>query len=405
MRILLISNWLPPVISGSAYYAGSLAQALQARGHEIIGVTLDWGEEGRPETDPPYPVFRLPVLRVPKLPIFYNLKLMGFAFTPGNQRRLERLIHEHRPDLIHLVNHIFDTNFLATRAARSTGIPIVGSITTPIQHQNPWVQAVFGAADRLLVGRFGVSRWNGIISLDWTVHRYVGEVYGREVQKRSVMIPLGARLEAMTAYGNGLPQRTGQPQILMVGHIHPFRNPTQLVRAMPHVLKKIPNARLVLAGRVEIQEPVRAARSLGLNEDQVQFLGETKHEKTIELMKHSHLFATWVTGPYPSLGTAPMEAMLCQTPVISDLPENLFGEGKLKNRENIVLTDSKDPRAVAEAVLGLLGDEGRRQKIGAAGRRFVLEHLNWGRIAEETEEFYEQILKRKSSPIMEPEKV
>lgn len=396
MRILLVSNWFPPVVSGSSFYASSLALSLKARGHEVIGVTLDWGAGYNPEAYLSIPFHRLPVIRIPKLPIFYNLKLMGFAFTPQNYKRLKDLVREYHPDILHLVNHIFDTNLLATMVARSIGIPIVGSITTPIQHQNGWVQRFFTLTDQITVGWFGVSRWNQIVSLDWTVHDYVGRVYGLEAQKKSTVIPLGVRLDSMAQYENSAAKRSDRPQILMVGHTHPFRNPVQLVRAMTHVLKEIPDARLVLAGRIGISEPLRVARELGFREDQVQFLGETVHDKTLELMKTSHVFASWVTGPYPSLGTAPMEAMLCETPVISDLPENLFGEGKLKNGENIFLVNSKDPKAIGNSIVRLLQDEALRRRAGAAGRRFVLEHLSWDRILEQMEELYWQILGKKA---------
>jgi len=140
---------------------------------------------------------------------------------------------------------------------------------------------------------------------------------------------------------------------------------------------------------------VKEAKRLGLSGDQVVFLGETPHEETVRLLKSSHAFASWATGPFLGLGTAPMEAMLCQTPVVNDFPENLFGEGKLKNGENIILVNSKDPASIAENIIRLLDDEPFRQKVGAGGRKFVMENLNWERIAEAMEQFYKQILKQK----------
>lgn len=395
MRILLVSHWFPPVVSGSSFYAQSLAQALEARGHELIVVTLDWGEEYVPDSSLRFPVYRLPVIRVPKLRLFYNLKLMGFAFTPQNGRRLAQLVKQYRPDILHCVNHIFDTNLLATTVAKAAGIPVVGSITTPVQHPNPWIQSFYHLADFLTLGWFGVQRWDGIVSLDQTVHHYVGCVYGPHVQKKSVVIPFGVRLESLPLYENPSPVRSPRPQILMVGHIHPFRNPSQLIRSMKYILAEVPEARLVLAGRVDLEEPLKEARKLGFTKDQVEFLGPTQHQKTISLMKTSHVFASWVTGPYPSLGTAPMEAMLCETPVVSDLPDNLFGEGRLKNGENIVLVNSKDPPSIAHALIRILKDQNLREKIGAGGRQFVLKYLNWDRITLEIEQFYERLLKGK----------
>lgn len=392
MRVLIFSNWFPPIISGSSFYASSLAQALVARGIEVVVVTLDWGPANAPPSDLPFPIYRLPVIKIPKLSLFYNLEAMGFGCTLENHRRLKALVARHRPHILHHVNHIFDTTFLSANVARSTGVPLVGSITTPIQHQHPWAQRVMSLVDRNTVGRFGVRRWDGIVSLDYTAHAYVGRLYGARAQQRSVVIPFGVRLESMSLYGTHTPCRSDRPQVLMVGHIHPFRNPVQLVRAMPLVLQAVPQARLVLAGRVDLREPVRVAQALGLCEDQVRFLGETSHDEVVHLMKTSHVFASWATGPYPGLGTAPMEAMLCETPVINDLPENLFGEGKLRHGENIVLVDSRDPQSIADAIVQLLKNEALRRRIATMGRRFVLEHLSWDGIAAQMEQFYRRIL-------------
>jgi glycosyltransferase involved in cell wall biosynthesis len=396
MRVLFLSNWFPPVVSGSSFYTSSLAQALAARGHEIAVVTLDWGPEFTPPTDLGFPIHRLPVTRLPKLALFYNLRLMGLANTPANRRRLHAIVGEFRPDVIHLVNHIFDTTFLAGRVARAAGIPLVGSITTPIQHENPFRQRLMGLADRLSVGQFGVKRWDGVVCLDRTVYDYVASQYGPGAARRSAVIPFAVRMESMAQYEDRSRPRSTRPQVLFIGHIHPFRNPVKLVQAIALVARKVPDVRLVLAGRVDLQEPVETARALGLGADQVQFLGETPHEQVVELMKTSHVFASWATGPYKGLGTAPMEAMLCETPVINDLPEDLFGEGKLRNDENIVIVDSRDPQDIAGAIVRLLTDEAHWRRIGTGGRRFVLEELRWESIAAEVERFYGRVLDRKA---------
>jgi glycosyltransferase involved in cell wall biosynthesis len=394
---MFVTNWFPPVISGSSYYAYSLARSLADRGHELSVVTLDWGEEYAPLGDVPFPVYRLPVMRLPKLRLFYNLKLMGAAYTPGNVRRLKALVARHQPQILHHVNHIFDTTFLSVHVAHAAGIPVVGSITTPIQHQSAVKQRIMALVDQMTVGWFGVCRWDGVVSLDRTVHDYVGKMYGRRAQKRSRVIPFSVPLQSMPLYDGPPVPRSERPQVLMVGHIHPFRNPVQLVRAMPLVLKAVPNARLVLVGRVDLAEPVEVARQLGLSDDQVVFLGERPREEVVHLVKTSHVFASWVTGPYHSLGTAPMEAMLCETPVVNDFPEDAFGEGTLKDGENIVMVNSRDPESIAKGLIRLLQDEKYRQKIGSAGRRFVLEHLSWSSIAAQMEGFYEDVLREKRS--------
>lgn len=397
MRILIFSNWFPPISSGSSYYASSLAQALVSKGHEVIVATLDWTEENKAVLPKSFPVYYLPVIRLPRSGLFYNVRNMGLAFIPGNVAKLKVIIQTHKIQIIHHVNHIFDSTFLTATAAESLHIPVVGSITTPIQNQNRLKQRIMTLVDRWSVGFFGVKRWHAIVSLDATVHRYVGDLYGPIVQKRSFIIPFGVRIESMDQYQHGQLPNSQKPQIVFVGHIHPFRNPVQLIRSMPIVLKQFPHAKLILAGRIDIEEPRRAAKQLGLDSNQVEFLGETPHQEVVKLIRSSWIFASWVTGPYPSLGTAPMEAMICGVPVINDLPENLFGPGTLKNGDNIVIVDSKNPKSIAENIIKLFADKELRTKIGSKGREFVLNHLNWRNIAVQLEKMYHDVLKTEHS--------
>lgn len=393
MRVLLFSNWFPPIISGSAFYTSSTAQALAARGHDVCVVTLDWGPEYAPPNDLPFEIHRLPVWSLPKSNLFFGAKLMGISATPGNYRRLGRLARAHGAEVLHIVNHIFDSTFLITAVGRRLGIPIVGSLTTPIQHGNPWRHWVMEWIDYCTLGPFGARWWDGFVSLDHSAHRYVSRQYN--AGDRSRIIPFGVRLETQALYDERTEARAERPTVLFVGHIHPFRNPTQLVRAMPLVLKEVPNARLVLAGRPDLPEPQRVAAELGLSSEYVDFIGETPHDEIVRWMQRAHAFASWATGPYPGLGTAPMEAMLCETPVINDLPEDLFGVGKLRNHENIVLVDSHDPRSIAAAILRLFTEPDYWRRVGQGGRQFVLEHLNWDHIAAQMERFYADLIQRR----------
>lgn len=400
MRILMVSNWLPPVQAGSSYYASSLAKLLKARGHEILVLTIDWGADYQPDREADFEIVKLPIIKLPRIPLFYKLNLMGMACYPKNWARFKKILKDFRPDVIYQVNHIFDTTFLSAGLARRFNIPIAGAITTPIQHQNPWMQALMGFADRLLVGPLGVKKWDAVVSLDRTVHEYVGKVYGLKTQKKSRIIPFGVRLRSMPEYETRSETKAGNPQILMTGHIHPFRNPVQLIRAMPHVLKEFPNTKLILAGRVDLAEPVKAAEKLGLLGASVNFLGETQHSEVIRLLKTSHIFASWVTGPYKSLGTAPMEAMLCETAVINDLPEDLFGSDTLRHGKNIYLVDSKDPESIAKGILDLLRHEELRRAISRGGRDFVLNRLNWESIAAQVEDLCGEMTAKREKSIL-----
>lgn len=391
LRVLIVSNWFPPIASGSSFYAMSLAKTLTELGHKVCVVTIDWKLPDCEDASLPFQVHRLPVMRLPKLPVFYNIELIGRTFTSKNRYSLSKIIQDFKPDILHHVNHIFDMVYLTNWAGKKFQIPVVGSITTIVQHETPLVQAVMSLADKITLGVPGVQRWDGIISLDKNAHDYVTRIYGSGCSRRSQIIPFSIPLKSHTVYSNHLPLPPC-PQILYAGHIHPFRNPSRLVEAMPLVLERFPEARLVMVGRAFLQEPIEIAKRLGLTPDQVHFLGEISHEELITLYKQSYVFAAWMTGRFKSLGTAPMEAMLCEVPVVTDIPEDLFGQARLVNGQNIVLVNSLNPKSIASGIIKILENEKLRQTVGANGRNFVLENLSWNAIAKQVVIFYQKVL-------------
>src|SRR5262249_27356259 len=139
MKILIVSSWYPPVQSGSSLWAEALVAALRKRGHEVRVVTTQWsGMEREPEGRRPEIVYRLPAWAVPRHRFLLGLSIVPIAGSLANRRRMLEIVRAFQPDVIHQINHIFDTLFLTAYAARQTGTPLVGSITTPIQSTSPW---------------------------------------------------------------------------------------------------------------------------------------------------------------------------------------------------------------------------------------------------------------------------
>lgn len=391
MRILIISSWYPPIQSGSSFYAENLALGLTKRGHEVSVVTTDWHLQSQLSKDQDGVIVHyLPARVLPRLSFLLNLKIVPISCTPSNWRSLLSIVRKFEPDIIHQVNHIFDTVFLSALLARRTGIPLMCSVTTPVQHPNPILHRVMRLVDRIVIGKFVAPSWKRVICLDSEVLRYLRETYGEIVGSRGVVIAYGIRdgFHEMNIAGGDV-RKGNAPQIILVGHIHALRDPTNLVRAMPMIQRRFPDARMVFVGRIQLQRPVEVARWLGV-ESSVKFLGEMPHVEIKKLLRSSHVFAGWASGPYRGLGTAAAETMLCGTPLVIDLPQNLFGNGMLKNWYNIVLINRDDVQDIAESIIRLLEDDELRTSVGKRGSEFVSNHMKWDRIAEQIERAYVQ---------------
>jgi glycosyltransferase involved in cell wall biosynthesis len=387
MKILIVSSWYPPILSGSSLWAESLVGALRKRHHDVRVVTTEWAgapretQEGRAEI-----VYRLPARLAPRNRFLLGLSIVPLAWSPANRRRMLQIVREFQPDVIHQVNHIFDTVALSAYAARQTGTPLVGSITTPIQSKSPLIHTLMRWADLATVYHFGVRHWHRIICSDSTQARYVLDSYGKRVNGRVVTdIFVGVHEKIRRGVAQ---QRAPFPQIITVGHVHPSRDPTNLVRAMPAILERCPDAKLCIAGRIQFERPVLEARRLGL-ESAVSFLGEVSQEGVVELVSKAHVFAILHQCPYAGLSFTAIEAMQFETPVVINAPSDLYGPGTVIDGETLVLVNASDFQEIARKILRLLQDRPLRERIGRNGKEFVDSYLDWNRTAQKTEKLYQ----------------
>jgi glycosyltransferase involved in cell wall biosynthesis len=346
MKILIVSSWYPPVLSGSSLWAESLVRALGDRGHDVRVVTTQWSDNSIEENQNRREiVYRLPARLLPRNKFILGLPIVPIAYCPTNQRRMVDIVRQFKPDIIHQINHIFDTLFLSARAARMTGTPLVGSITTPIQFSSPITRCASRVADLAVMYQYGVRHWQKIICSDSTQAAYVRDQYGPRVSGRVVThIYAGVHQRAQRVQGS---ERTGWPQIVTVGHVHQIRDPSNLIAAMPAILKEFPAARLDIAGRIQFDRPVREVERLGLAAS-VRFLGEVNTVQVVELVSKAHVFSILHQCRYAGLSFTAIEAMYFGTPVIINAPADTYGPGMLRDGENIVLVGGKDVCEIAE---------------------------------------------------------
>jgi glycosyltransferase involved in cell wall biosynthesis len=152
-----------------------------------------------------------------------------------------------------------------------------------------------------------------------------------------------------------------------------------LLRAMPYVLAKVPNAVLVLAGRgwgvngAEYEQSLKdLAQSLGVA-NSVLFIGERRDVPDVlaafDVSVHSSLSE--------NLGGA-VESLLMERPmVVSSAPG--FADAVLHEETGLVVP-TDDPRALADAILRLLADHELARRLGVNGRKrmlagFTLAHM------------------------------
>lgn len=132
-------------------------------------------------------------------------------------------------------------------------------------------------------------------------------------------------------------------------------------------------------------DPRALAKSIGLPDDAIQYLGWVREEDKARLYASAHLFL--FPSLYEGFGLPPLEAMACGTPVIasnaSSLPE-IVGDAAL-------LVEPEGSIAWAESIRALVSDNARLEQMRTRGLAQA-DKFSWERAARETLQVYERLL-------------
>nr|WP_286207195.1 glycosyltransferase family 1 protein [Thermomicrobium sp. CFH 73360] len=237
---------------------------------------------------------------------------------------------------------------------------------------------------RLLTG-LSVRRARRVIAVSETTRRDVVRTYGIAPERIST-IPNGidadwrriddAELERWRGQ-QGLPERF----LLFVGTVQPRKNLIALLEAFAQLGPEFPWPLFVVGAAGWLDSPIyRRVEDLGLAR-RVRFTGYVPPEE----LRYWYSAATIFIYPslYEGFGLPVLEAMACETPVItsncSALPE-VAGDAA-------VLVEPTDPLAIAAAIQSLVMDEERRRVLAQAGRERARQ-FTWERTARETAAVY-----------------
>ena len=195
----------------------------------------------------------------------------------------------------------------------------------------------------------------------------------------------GSQIRAM--YGVG----TADPLILTVGPVQPRKGQLKLLEALPRIVERHPQARLMIVGP-SLSPPYEralkefvASHGLGAH---VIFTGPVPHQQIPQYYAAADLFVLLSTAE--GMPEVILEAMSCgRACVASAIPNN---REAAPGGDEVLFVDPDDTQAVAEAINGLLGDPVRREELGLKARHTVLRHFRWEVLAQQMVRVYEKVL-------------
>jgi SAM-dependent methyltransferase/GT2 family glycosyltransferase len=187
----------------------------------------------------------------------------------------------------------------------------------------------------------------------------------------------------------------GPPTLLFFGYLHEEKGLPDLIDALPRVARELPDLRVVIAGKPELDVGPLFDRAHALGVD--RFI--EWRPRWLEDAEVAELFgaATAVVLPYRQASQSGVAflAGAWGVPLVATsvgaLPE-VIEDGKSGR-----LVPPRDPAALAEALREVLGDRTRARRFGEEHRRRCRALGEWGSIAAKTEACYRRVANPRTS--------
>ncbi len=404
LRIAYLAYRGNPHSGGQGVYTRHLTRELVELGHSVTVFggqpwpILDQGVDWVPV--PSLDLYREPdPFRVPRPGEFRSLVdvaefgLMctaGFPEPWSFSMRARRVLRDVRGrfDLVH-DNQCLGAGLLGML---DDGWPLIATLHHPIT-----VDRDLDLADtNSLYRRMTLRRWYGFLRMQMRVAAQIPRIVTvSESSSRDITSQMGVPADRLHVVPVGvdhtqfrpLPGIVRNPDLIMTTASSdvPLKGLVPLLEALAKVRTERP-VELVVIGkkRKGSKIPATLAR-LGL-EDAVHFRTGIDNDALVRL--YNEVALAVVPSLYEGFSLPAIEAMACGTPLLATtggaLPEVVGDDG--------YLVPPGDPGALAHALLQLLEAPTLRDRLGAAGRRRVLDRFTWRATAVGTAEQYQALL-------------
>lgn len=308
MKLLVVLTYYYPHWTGLTAYAQRLAEGLAARGHQVTVLTSRFRRDLAPEAEHGG-------VRIVRVPGWFRLS--RGQVMPGLLMALNRLMREH--DVVQVHTPMLETwlvGALAHRAGRKMLMTHHGDLVMPAGMWNQLVQKAVG----FLLDRGANSA--DIISM-YTQDYADNSEFLRPYRQKVVAIYPPVEfprpdLEAASAWRREL-GLDGTRLVGFAGRFVEEKGFDYLLKAVPHVLRHMPEVKFVFAGehRVVYEDFYERCRPLlDAQREHVVMLGLLRDQRKLaEFYAMCDVFALPSrTDCFPSVQ---IEAMLCGTPVVA----------------------------------------------------------------------------------------
>ena len=170
-------------------------------------------------------------------------------------------------------------------------------------------------------------------------------------------------------------QLEGRRVIVCVARLVHRKGQDQLIKALPAILKKYPDAILLIVGQGPIEQMLRnSARQLAVTH-KVIFTSRVPHADLADYISLGEIFAMPVRSRFygfevEGLGISYLEASACGLPVV--VGKSGGAVDAVIDQVTGLLVDGKNVNEITDAICRLLADPAKAQAMGQAGRGWVI---------------------------------
>jgi glycosyltransferase involved in cell wall biosynthesis len=220
---------------------------------------------------------------------------------------------------------------------------------------------------------------------------------GSDLEKIKV-IHNGVDLDAISSSGGtDIVQRSGISSadvvLLYLGRLTPKKCPIELLRAFSTVITSIPDAKLIFAGKGELERDLKElSRTLDLNRC-VIFPGFVSDDEKWDLLKRCDIFV--LPSAIEAQPVVLIEAMACEkTAVVTNIASLTE---VIRNHENGIIVPVHSINELSEVLVHLCSNQEERIRLGRSAKREVTLRYDIRKIAQDYLDIYQTaILARKS---------
>ena len=415
MKIVISSDIYYPMINGVAVFSRNLAAGLKKRGHEVMVIAPSTTGDFTVEKDPEYGflVARLSSMRVhvypdqinkvPEAKEFFGLKLPKLFYKNGLNVSLNpykeicQVLDDFEPDLIH--DQTPGPVALAVfRYAKKRDIPLVSTDHAYPDNltQQLKLPKIAKKPINSMMNKYFVSFLKRSEYATMPTEQAVADLIPNKRKPFKVPVEALSNGIDLSRFAKGKPNKEiydkynipkNKPIILYIGRVDPEKSLDILAEAFVKVVKKKPDAQLVIVGdgtaRPKLETILEKA---GLSE-QAHFLGRVVGDDLPQIYRTGSVFA--ITSKTETQSIVLMEAMASGLPCVA-VKAGAVHE-LVKNNKNGYLSNPDDANGVARNILKILDNSALHEKMSkesvARAARHDISHT-----LTRMEEIYQEVL-------------